>query len=83
MRRVAVIQAGSQLHQNYTLVNGLQMRGRPPRLKPGKQTRVYFFFGSYPGSSSNTSGAMIANRGVGALFSAYARNLWSILRGAE
>lgn len=82
MRRVAApIAAGSLLNNSYTLVNGLQMRGRPPRIKPGRKTRLFFLFGQYPGTS--TSGALIANRGEGALFSAYAHNLWSALRGAD
>lgn len=57
-------------------------RGLPPRLQPGKQTRLYFLFGFYPTAGFGQS-PLLALPGMGALVEIYSHACYHFLRGDD
>jgi len=57
-------------------------RGLPPRLEPGKQTRLYFLFGFFPVTGFGQV-PLLAQPGMGALVELYAHACYHFLRGDD
>lgn len=73
--------SGTLLNQNFEYQVAWFYRGEEFKIVPGRTTRLYFLFGSFP--SNETSGSLIWQTGMGAMISIYTHNLWQYLRGSE